>query len=184
MAKLKDSAGYKAFMSQPPLLRGIEILGSMVVLYFVGKGVWKMVKGGIEKGKASAAIKNVGAEKAKLEDTGVRKTFQPSQYKGWADSIAKQFSGCDLSIIVPILPGLDLSSSGSVLYNILTQFKNDLDFLELVQAFGVRTYDACGLWTGDVENATIYSAVTDELDGDEISIINEMLAGKGITYKF
>ncbi len=175
---------FKYYKELPAWAKGVVIVGGLGITYFTGLTAYKMVKRGIEKGKSAKSLKNVAAEKSELADSGQVATYQPSQYKGWADSIQKQFSGCDFSVPVPFTPGLDLSYSGKVLYNVLSGFKNDLDFLNLIESFGVRTYDDCGWGTGDVENVTLYSAVTDELNSDEIKEINKLLKSKGITYTF
>jgi hypothetical protein len=67
---------------------------------------------------------------------------------------------------------------------IISKFKNDLDFLKLSTAWGVRTYDQCGWGTGNVENATLSKAISDELNEGEISKINGALAKQGIKYRF
>ena len=61
--------------------------------------------------------------------------------------------------------------------------KNDLDFIDLVIAWGVRTYDKCGILTGDVVDADLFKAITNDLTDRERRDVNTILSKKGITYK-
>ena len=63
------------------------------------------------------------------------------------------------------------------------QLKNDIDFLDLVVAWGVRTYDDCGWGTGDVKDVDLFKAIEDELTDAERRDLNKILAKKSITYK-
>jgi hypothetical protein len=98
----------------------------------------------------------------------------------WADSIQKQFDGCDMSVGAG---GAVLTSSGQVLNDICIKLQNDADFLKLVAAYGVRTYDQCGYFTGDF-TGSLYQAVTDELSTSEVDAINKVLVKHNVTYRF
>lgn len=174
------NAAYKYYKELPAWAKGVTVVMGAVVAVVLGKRVYQIVDNAILKAKAKKSLKDVSNEQRKLQASGVSASFPASQYKAWADSIQNQFDGCDVSAPV----GDRLSKSGTTLYEIITNFKNDMDFLELVKAFGTRTYDQCGWFTGDVENATLYTAVTDELQSGEIKTINEALAKQGITYRF
>jgi hypothetical protein len=66
---------------------------------------------------------------------------------------------------------------------IFNQLKNNLDYLELSTAWGIRTYDACGWGTGDVKDVDLSKAIIDELNDGEVRDLNIILSKKGITYK-
>jgi hypothetical protein len=175
---------WEGFKTLPPWAKGVvgvTVVGGTTVATVM---TYKGIKRAIDKAKSAASIKDVAAERAKLQEQGQNQTFQDSQYKGWASAIQNQFSGCDFSTPMPIFPGKDLSYSGTKLYETLSGFKNNVDFLKLVEAWGIRTYDDCGWGTGDVTNVNLYQAVTDELGNGEVATINELLQSKGITYKF
>ena len=55
---------------------------------------------------------------------------------------------------------------------------------DILDSFGIKTYDDCGYFTGDVENANLYKAVNNELQTNEIKFINDYLKKRGITYQF
>ena len=73
------------------------------------------------------------------------------------------------------------SGSALTLWKIVSQFKNDLDFLNLVNVYGVREYKDCII--GKV-NGNLYYAVKDELAQWEIDQINEKLKQLKISYQF
>jgi hypothetical protein len=51
-----------------------------------------------------------------------------------------------------------------------------------MSSYGTKTYDQCGVWTGDF-TGTLGAAITNELDAGEIRALNQILANNGITYK-
>ena len=81
------------------------------------------------------------------------------------------------------MSGLFASYSGEYLYKIILQLKNNVDFLKLQTAFGVRTYDQCGIFNGDF-TGNLTQAVNDELTASEIAELNKQLTKKGIVYRF
>jgi hypothetical protein len=179
---------YKFYHESSNLGKTIIVIGGVaagaIAWFAILNPLRKAIISKLDSAKQTKSINNFKDEVKNLEKDGVKQTFTDAQYKGWADDIESQFDGCDPSIPVPIFPGADLSYSGKKVYDIISQFKNDIDFAKLVTAFGVRTYDACGWFTGNVENVTLYGAVSDELTNDEIAILNDKLAEKKITYRF
>lgn len=175
---------FEYYKELPGWAKGLIVVGGAAVVGFTGWKVYKGVQGLADKAKANKSIKDVAGDLKSMQDSGQQQSFPESQYAGYASQIETQFAGCDFSAAVPFFPGKDLTYSGRALYNILDGFKNNVDFLKLVNAWGVRTYDACGLGTGDVKNVSLYGAVSDELSTDEIQIINDLLASKNISYKF
>ena len=75
------------------------------------------------------------------------------------------------------------STSGFKVAKIFAELKNDFDYLSLTTAWGIRTYDACGWFTGDVKDVDLAKAISDELTAREISNLNQILSKKGIKYK-
>lgn len=171
----------------PPWGKGIV---GVVVVGGTALTAWKIYAGirtAIRKKQASQSIKDVEGERSEFENNGMQASYANSQYQAWASSLLTQFTGCDFSLPFPIpgLPdGADLSNSGKLLYSIVIKLRNNVDFLKLVEAWGVRTYDACGPFTGDVENVNLYQAVQDELQTNEIKGLNAYLNKQGITYTF
>lgn len=175
---------FEYYKELPGWAKGTIVVGGIVIVSFTGWKVYKGIQQAVDKAKANKSIADVKGERLAEENKGIAGSFSDSQYQGFASAIQNQFEGCDFSTTVPFFPGKDLTYSGRILYNILSSLKNNVDFLKLVEAWGIRTYDACGIGNGDVINVNLYGAVTDELTSDEITLINDLLKTKGITYTF
>lgn len=173
---------YQYYQSLPPWARGVAVVGMLGVVTIVGFKIYKGIKDRVDKNRLASAVKDTKKELDALTGQGQKATFPDSQYQAFANTLQNQFAGCDWSVGIM---NVKLSDSGEVLKGICEKLNNNVDFLKLVYAYGVRTYDQCGTWpfAGDF-TGDIYKAVNDELDNYEIRKINEVLAKKGITYKF
>lgn len=176
---------YEYYKELPGWAKGGIVIGGALVIGFTGYKIYKGVQGLVDKSNANKSLKDVAADIKNAQDSGLSASFSDSQYAGWASQLQAQFDGCDMSAIAYFTPAsIDMSTSAQVLYNIVKGFGNNVDFLKLVNAWGIRTYDACGVWNGDVTNVNLYGAVSDELSSGEIEAINKLLATRNITYKF
>lgn len=178
------------YKSLPSWAQGVVVVGGLAAVYFAGRGIIKKIKSQADLLKERETLKSVSSDLKKLISQGIKKSYSDSQYKTWSDQIEKQFSGCDwdeglFKVNVPVIGGW--SGSGAKMYNILSQQKNDADFLALQEAYGIRKYDQCGPRifgiSGDFEGS-LPQAVADELQEEEITVINKMLTGKKINYQF
>lgn len=177
----------------PNWSKGVIAVGGLAALYFAVTQTLKRIKKAEELKKSNAVVNQVQEDVVVLQNQGIKETYMPSQYSQWADAIAKQFSGCDWE--QPLFPrGYEpwipigfsgWSSSGAKLANICMRLKNDLDFAQLVKAYGIRTYDQCGFWPFSGEfTGSLPSAVADELSESEIVAINNYLKSQKISYRF
>ncbi len=183
----------KFWYDLPNWSKGVIAVGGLTALYFAVTATLRRIKKGEENKKSREIINKVEDDIAKLQSSGMKLSYNNSQYNLWADSIAKTFSGCDWE--QPIFPtGMTpwipigftgWSGSGAKLANIMLKIKNDLDFAKLVSVYGIRTYDQCGTWpfAGDF-TGSLPSAVADELNDSEIATINKYLKDNKITYQF
>lgn len=170
----------------PPWAKGVIVVGSAVVVVYTVHAIVKALR---DRKKTQDGQTNLVQYVKDLNEqikNGVPPSYQESQYNQWAASILQQFTGCDASLVQcpDWLFSLGYSDSGYVLAKICRQLKNDADFLCLQVAFGIKTYDACGIWNGDVGPVTLTGAVNDELNSCEVEGLNKILASQGLTYKF
>jgi hypothetical protein len=170
----------------PTWAKGTIAVGGVAIVYFAARGLWNQFRKSTETAKGRETIREQKNEINQLQRQGLRPTFGESQYKSWADRLQKQYDGIDwknnaFDYNIPVLG--TWSGSGKVTAQIVTQLKNNLDFLKLQEAWGVRTYDQAGLWTGDF-TGTLSQAVNDELDEGEVNALNNILKKNGITYRF
>lgn len=139
------------------------IIGGSVALILFGRKAYKNLIVKIRENKYKNLVQS---EQSELENKGQQLTFPKSNYFTFADQLdqAFQYAGTDEQSI----------------YNIFSKMKNDLDILELNNAFGKRSIYFFGI--GD--DLTLPKAIREELDQDEISVINKMLYAKKIKYRY
>jgi hypothetical protein len=175
---------FKYYHDLPPWAKGVVVIIGVGSLVYAGVLIRNGIRKAVDHGKEAKSVKDAQADLAELKSQGMKQTYQDGQYTAWADKIEVQFSGCDYSMGQDVI-GLTLTASGKTLSDIVKLLKNDVDFLKLVSAYGVRTYDQCGTWpfSGNF-TGSLFQAVSDELDEIEIKSINEQLQKQGITKNF
>ena len=123
------------------------------------------------KKPAKETIKDVIEEADQLRKQGMKSTRSLGQWKLVADSIynSMKFSA--------------LSDNKSNIEQQLKMVQNDLDFLLLTQAYGLRQHYAFGIPDGD-KTTLIGQIATGELSDKRIKSINANYATKGIKFRF
>ena len=183
---MADNKVFQTYEGLPPWARGLVVVGGLVLVYVVGNTVYKKLFPSQDLIDAQNRVKQASDDAKKLENNGVSATFADTQYNNFADAIAAAFSGCDSSS--PWIPAttnyIGYSNSGTTVYNIIHQFNNDLDFLNLQTAFGTKTIVKSWVCGGDYTNVDLAGAVTNQLNSVEIKGINDELTKRGITYRF
>ncbi len=123
------------------------------------------------KKPAKETIKEVVKEAGKLKKQGMQPTRTLGQWKLVADSIYNS---------------MRFSAAGDNKENIEKQLKmvqNDLDFLLLTQAYGIRQHYL--ILVPDGEETTLIGQIsTGELSNERIKRINANYASKGIKFRF
>jgi hypothetical protein len=174
----------------PTWSKGVVAIGGIGIAFYIGYTFVKRIKDQAELIKQRQTVKEQEDEIEVKVKEGQKQTYQNSQYRAWADGIQKQFDGCDFAINRIILPSSspewfgneNWSSSGAYIANIFLKLKNDIDFLKLNTAYGIRKFDQCGWGTGDFEGS-LQGAITDELDESERGTLNKYISQQGITYR-
>jgi hypothetical protein len=175
----------KIYEELPPWARGVVIVGLLGVTYIVGSTIYKRVQRISSDAEEKAKLDQIQRELDSKKSSGERATFTDIQFNNFADASQNAFTNCRLPIVpCPTYLGLVCqSNSFREFYPIIKQLKNDVDFLQLQKAFGIRTVTkswACG---GDIR-MNLPTLVKDQLNSYEIKTINSTMAEKGITYSF
>lgn len=184
-----ESQVYKFYKELPPWAKGIVVVGGLAVIYFGGRSVFRKINQAKQAQDSKDSVRGAENDVRNLQNTGLRASYSDTQYKTWANSLQQAFEGCDPSGNItwgadsPLGVVSVWSTSGYKVAEIFNQLKNDIDYLKLLTAWGVRTYDACGWWTGDVKDVDLSKAISDELTDRERSNLNKILSKKGIKYK-
>lgn len=150
----------------PQWARGtIAVAGTGLAVYAVFKSV-KALKG--RKDIQATTTEAKAAEKA-----GIKASYTDSQYKAYADSI---FNAWFQS--TNIFDSVDEDK----IYSVLRAMKNNLDWLNLVKAFGLRRQPIMFISFG-MPDADLYGWLSEALSASEIAKANSILATNKITYK-
>ena len=177
---------YAWFNGLPKWARGTMVVGVSGITIYTIYSLVKAAKDRKQKQLAQAQLVQFVDDMDRLARQGVFPSFQESQYHIWTNAIVEQFAGCDPSFTncPDMLRSIGYSKSGQTVFNIISGFQNDADFLALQAAWGIRTYDDCGWFTGNVTDVTLSAAISSELTNCEKEGLNKTLKNKGISYTF
>jgi len=123
------------------------------------------------KKPAKETIKDVIEEADQLKKQGMKSTRSLGQWKLVADSIYNSMKASATS------------DNKSNIEKQLKMVQNDLDFLLLTQAYGLRQHYIFGIPDGD-KTTLIGQIATGELSDKRIKSINANYATKGIKFRF
>jgi hypothetical protein len=157
----------KSFYSDLPPVGKVLVVGAGL---FAAWKVYGLIVGHIDKKEDRQNVASYKTELERLAAMGIYPSYSAAQYTSWANEIEESFSGCD-----------PINLSSFTLIAILKKLKNDADFASLVTAWGVRSYPDC-LW-GTV-SGDLFTAVNSELNFLDRGSCNNVLAARGITYRF
>lgn len=166
---------YKYYRTAPPAGK-IAIIGGHIavgiIAYAAVRSVIKHLQHQKElKGQRQAVDDSKDVVRV-LQQQGQGPSFPDAQYSTWASAIQTAFDGCD--------PNSD--DMGAVM-NAVNPMRNEADVYKLISTFGVRKWDECGWWTGDVER-DLAGGIRNELNQNQIGLVNQVLREKGISYQF
>jgi hypothetical protein len=160
----------KVWFDLPKPAKVFVVIGGGLVAWFgVLNPVRKVIVSKLNAAKMAREGKEAGDELDKLKKKGIRPTISPAQAEAMCNSMVSSFAGC----------GTD---EGAV-FRVMSQMKNNADVYLLISTWGIRKYDDCGPWTGNVE-FSLSAAISDELDDTEKFILNGLLKKNGVTFQF
>jgi len=165
----------QSYMNLPPATRGlVTVVGLGVGLYIVYK-IYESVSetlSGVESQQSAAAKEDRGwaSEVDKLnQNPATKATISKAQAQSYAASLFAAMDGY----------GTDEDAIISVFNN----FKNDADYAMVFNAYGVREISS-GAWNPSPNfKGTLSGALTDELDAEYKTKINNLMATKKIKYR-
>lgn len=163
---------YKYYKEWPTWAKGVFFIGSGLVVYIIGSNIYKAIKKQTELKGQRQAVDDSKKALGDLKSQGQIPSFPDGQYSTWCSAIQAAFGGCDPT-------NDDWASVMNAIDNIL----NEADIYKLISTFGVRKWDECGIFSGEVE-LDLVGGVRHELNQSQINIINEVLRKKGIQFRF
>ena len=184
----KKNGVLTVYTQLPPWAKGVGILLLLLFGYGLTSYIIKSINTAKDKKKEQENLKAFKSDLDSLSSSGIKPTFQESQYRQWADSMASAFTGCDMTNAKNIAFKYDrednYSDAGATVFRALNQMKNDADFLALQVAYGTRDISKHWWCGGDIKGRTLAGAVDNMLESQEIQGLNMLLKSKNISYTF
>lgn len=167
--KATESA-YKFYEGLPSWGKAALIIGGGAIAWFgVLNPIRKVIMGKLDMAKMAKEGKDARDAISDLSRKGIKPTITDAQAQSFANSLVSSFSGC--------------GTDESAIYGVMSQLKNDADVYKLISTYGIRKYDECGPWTGNVEGS-LSAAISDELDIMEKQQVNTILKKNGVKFQF
>lgn len=164
---MADSKVKSLWAEIPGWAKGVIIIIIIIAVLFIGYKIYKKATD-FQLGSEKEDVKDTQQELNSLIQSGQKPTYSQAQFSQWANTLRNSFDGC--------------GTDNKVWKNIFNSMKNKADVLALIATYGVRTFDACGPWTGD-ETLGLVAALNSELSESEISEINTILSKKNINFQ-
>lgn len=122
------------------------------------------------KGFLNAAGKNLQnqSEISKLQSNGIKATYDAEKYQKLADYLFRAMDGVGTYV--------------QDVYNAFNQLRNDVDFIKLDTAFGVRT--PTDTWFGLAGSHDLKTWIKEDLSESEVSTLNNLLKNRGVSKRF
>ena len=139
----------------------IVVLIVIILLWIL----WNRTKGTIQ-GWGTAL--QAGGEISQLEAAGLKATYTANQYKSMANNLFDAMDG--------------FGTDTETIYTVFKKLQNDIDFIKLDAAFGVRT--ATDNLFGLMEAEDLSGWIKDDLSQTEITKLNNQLRNQGISKQF
>jgi len=165
----------KSYMNLPPATRGLVTIVGVGVGLFIAYKIYKSISGtlsGVETVESSSAKEDRGwaAEVDKLnQNPATKATIGKAQASSYA---AKLFAAMD-----------GYGTDEDAIISVFNNLKNDADFAMVMNAYGVREISS-GAWNPSPNfKGTLSGALTDELDTEWTTKINNILAAKKVKYR-
>jgi len=166
---------YQFWTELPTWAKGVTAVGGLVLVYIVGRKIFKVAFPSDETKRNRELVANVGNEIREYEQQGQKPSFADSQYNLFANTIYNGMRYC---------AGDDY---GTVEVT-MKKMKNNVDVAKLIAAFGKRQDYCFGIPTGNPMD--LFTYVQKELGNDwggltnyRVANINKDWKSKGITYQ-
>lgn len=106
-----------------------------------------------------------------LASQGVVTTMSATQVSAYANALVTAFDDC--------------GTDEDYIFNVFSKMQNKADVLALITVYGIRSYKGC--FDGDylsTHDRNLAQALTSELSTRDLATVNQIIAAKGIDFKF
>jgi hypothetical protein len=163
--------GLGKFLEETPgWAKGVIVIAALAGTGLLIYSIRKKIKNEQNLKGAKQEVDSAEATIKTLTTSGQKATLDNLKLNSIANQLQTAFEGY----------GTDVSS----VYRALTSINNDIDMVNLIKVFGIREITSGKLNPAPNFKGTLSQVVTDELNTSEIKALNDLLARKGIKYRF
>lgn len=160
----------KSFSELHPVVKNtIWVVGIGVAIYATYK-IYKAVQKAKETAKDKASMNQVRDELIQLTSQDIPQSYTDSQYLSWAGTILNKLNSTG---------GCVTDNAG--IASIIVKMKNDVDWLKLVEAFGIKTVSGCGFVSD--RQVTLQEGLNWKLEQVVVDALNSFLQKRGSKYR-
>lgn len=178
--KNAGSKAYNGFMGLPPWARGITAVGTIAILYFTGRTIYRNARKKKEIAEANMAATYAQNELNDLHNSGINPTLSDSQFEAMSQALVQAMNGC--------------GTDEEMVYSVFNMLNNDADIRKLLIIFGVRFYQPCAasqpisymeyIWDDHAFGGGLPTWISYDMTAAEKNKINSILHSKNINYSF
>jgi hypothetical protein len=143
--------------SLPIWAKGVIALVLLGVLIIAGIAIKKAITAARDNKNQKDEADKANEELDNLSNQGINPSFNSADASSKCNSILEAASSCDA-----------WEQGAQSIMGVIYGLKNAADWYLLSSTFGVRTWDDCGWWTGDI-TGSLTTLLTNELGADQLA---------------
>jgi len=141
----------------PIWAKGVIAIIVLAILVIVGIWARNAIRAAKDQKNQKDEAAKAGSQLNTLANQGINPTFNEADAASKCNSILEAASSCDA-----------WEQGAQSIMGIIYGLQNAADWYLLSSTFGVRTWDDCGWWTGDV-TGSLTTLLTNELGADQLA---------------
>lgn len=154
----------------PPIAQLIVVILILAILVYIGIEVKKLIEARVSSKGSREEVKENEARLQALAQQGVVPTITAAEATSKANAALTAADGCD-----------PFEQGAQVIMQIIYSLQNEADYRLLLEKFGVRTWDQCGYWTGDV-TGSFTTLMISELGSSQLAEARRHLGQFGVSF--
>lgn len=158
----------KVWKDLPVWAKGTIAIVGILAVGGIGFAVYKGIKKAIEKAKEGKEGKEAKDELQEAASQGIQPTISEAEAQAKVSQLVSAANECDIF------------GQGAVqIIAVIKSLKNKADYYLLSSAFGTKTWDECGIGTGDV-TGSVATLLVEELDSGQMEEVRAHLSSIGV----
>jgi hypothetical protein len=155
---------YKFYEGLPPIAKGILTVGGGWIIYRVLDKIFQKKPDDLAEPQAAQS------ELTRLAQMGIYPTHSNAEFESYSNAIVQAVWDC--------------GTDEDAIINVMEQMNNEADIYALIAVYGVRAYKGCFENFFSLVERSLTGTLSSELDAGEKSDVNDILAQKGISFRF